>query len=101
MAKKRIAWTKEARADFRATLEFYNDRNGSSTYSRKLAEQVFKAIEKLQDNNHLGIRTSDPEVRVLIKGAFSIFYELKEDMILVLIIWDSRRNPDELRKYLP
>lgn len=101
MAKKRIVWTKEARTDFKATLAFYNDRNGSSTYSIKLAEQIFKAIEKLQTSNHLGIRTSDPEVRVLIKDTFSIFYELKEDVVLVLVIWDSRRNPDELKKYLP
>ncbi|RDV14610.1 type II toxin-antitoxin system RelE/ParE family toxin [Pontibacter diazotrophicus] len=101
MAKKRIVWSKEARADFKATLEFYNERNGSSTYSRKLANQVFKATENLQTNNHLGISTSDPDVRVLIKDTFSIFYELKGEIILVLIIWDSRRNPDELKKYLP
>lgn len=41
-----------------------------------LAEQIFKAIEKLQTNNHLGIKTSDPEIRVLPKGSFPIFYEL-------------------------
>jgi len=101
MAKKRIVWSKEARLDFKATLEFYNERNGSNTYSRKLAGQIFNIIEKLQTNNFLGIKTSDSEVRVLIKGTFSIFYELKEEEILVLVIWDSRRNPDELKKYLP
>lgn len=101
MAKKRIVWSKEARSDFKATLEFYNKRNGSSTYSQKLANQIFTAIEKLQINNYLGIKTSDIEIRVLIKGTFYIFYELKEEEILVLIIWDSRRDPDELKKYLP
>ena len=101
MAKKRIVWSKEARLDFKATLEFYNDRNGSNTYSRKLADQIFNSIEQLQTNNFLGIKTSDLDVRVLIKGSFSIFYELKEEEIVVLVIWDSRRNPDELKKYLP
>jgi len=101
MAKKRIVWSKEARLDFKATLEFYNERIGSNTYSRKLAARIFNLIEKLQSNNFLGIKTSDSEVRVLIKGTFSIFYELKEEEILILIIWDSRRNPDELKKYLP
>ena len=101
MAKKRIVWSKEARLDFKATLEFYNDRNGSNTYSRKLADQIFNSIEQLQTNNFLGINTSDLDVRVLIKGSFSIFYELKEEEIVVLVIWDSRRNPDELKKYLP
>jgi len=100
MAKKRIVWSREARLDFKATLEFYNERNGSNTYSRKLADQILDAIEKLQRNNFLGIKTSDSEIRVLIKSTFSIFYELKEEEILILIIWDSRRNPDELKKYI-
>lgn len=101
MAKKRIVWSKEARLDFKATLEFYNERNRSSTYSRKLANEIFNIIEKLQTNIFLGLKTSDPQVRVLHKGTFSIFYELKEEEIVVLMIWDSSRNPDELKKYLP
>ncbi|MBF9255138.1 type II toxin-antitoxin system RelE/ParE family toxin [Pontibacter sp. 172403-2] len=100
MAKKRIVWSKEARLDFKATLEFYNERNGSSTYSRKLADEIVNIIEKLQINNFLGSKTSEPQVRVLVKGTFSIFYELKEEEILILVIWDTRRNPDELEKYL-
>jgi len=101
MAKKRIVWSKEARLDVKATVEFYSERNVSNAYSRKLANEIVNIIEKLQSNNFLGLKTSDPQVRVLIKGAFAIFYELKEEEILVLVIWDSRRNPDELKKYLP
>ena len=101
MAKKRIIWTKEARLDFKATLQFYNERNGSSDYSRKLAAEIFQTIEKLQNNFFLGRQTSDPEVRILIKGTFSIFYEIREKEILILVVWDSRRNPDELKKHVP
>ncbi|GEO04568.1 hypothetical protein AAE02nite_22320 [Adhaeribacter aerolatus] len=100
MAKKRIVWTKEARLDFKATLQFYNERDESSDYSRKLANEIFQIIEKLQDNFFLGRQTSDADIRVLVKGTFSIFYEIKEEEILILVIWDTRRNPDELKKYL-
>jgi len=101
MAKKRIIWTKEARIDFKITLQFYTERNGSSDYSRKLADEIFQIIEKLQNNFFLSRQTSDSDVRVLIKEAFSIFYEIKENKILILVVWDSRRNPDELKKYVP
>lgn len=74
MAKEHIVWTKEARLDFKSTLQFYTERNGSSDYSRNLAAEIFQIIEKLQDNFFLGRQTSDSDVRVLIKGAFPIFY---------------------------
>lgn len=101
MAKKHIIWTKAARLDFKATLQFYTERNGSSDYSRKLADEIFRLIEKLQNNFFLGRQTSDSDVRVLIKGRFSIFYEIKEKEILILVVWDTRRNLDELNKYMP
>jgi plasmid stabilization system protein ParE len=100
MAGKRIVWTAEARSDFKATLAFYRERNGSSTYSRKLASHILQAIEKLKDHSYLGVKTSDPDVRILITGNFSIYYEPREEEILVLIIWDARRDPEELEKYL-
>ncbi|KAA5545691.1 type II toxin-antitoxin system RelE/ParE family toxin [Adhaeribacter rhizoryzae] len=101
MAKKRIIWTKEAKLDFKATLQYYTERNGTSDYSKKLADEIFQIIEKLQNNFFLGRQTSDASVRILIKSTFSIFYEIKEKEILILVVWDSRRNPDELEKYIP
>src|SRR5690349_6777604 len=101
MAKKRIIWTKEAKLDFKATLQYYTERNGTSDYSKKLADEIFQIIENLQNNFFLGRQTSDASVRILIKGTFSIFYEIKEKEILILVVWDSRRNPDELEKYIP
>ncbi|MGV3587271.1 MAG: type II toxin-antitoxin system RelE/ParE family toxin [Adhaeribacter sp.] len=66
-----------------------------------MADEIFQIIEKLQNNIFLGRQTSDANVRILIKGTFSIFYEIKEKEILILVVWDSRRNPDELEKYIP
>src|SRR5687768_3204161 len=100
MVKKRIVWAKEAKTDFRATLQFYTKRNGSPDYSRKLADEILTLIEKLPANNFLGRETSDPSTRLLVKGMFSIFYEVKELEIVILMVWDGRRNPDEIADYL-
>jgi plasmid stabilization system protein ParE len=46
MAQK-IIWSREAQDDFLATLAFYAERNGSKTYSEKLAGQIQKATDLL------------------------------------------------------
>lgn len=100
MAQK-IIWSKEAQDDFLATLAFYAERNGSKTYSEKLATQIQEATEKLLEFPRLGRPTDDERLRVLRHHNYQIYYELKAQEIVILLVWDMRRNPDELRKYLP
>lgn len=68
MAQKSIIWSKEAQDDFLSTLEFYAERNGSKTYSEKLAGEIQTAIEKLKEHPYLGRPTSNDLIRILIKN---------------------------------
>ena len=101
MAQRRIIWSKEAQNDFIATLSFYAERNGSKTYSEKLAGQIQEAIERLREHPLLGRPTNDESVRSLRKDKYQIYYELKDEDIVILVVWDMRRNPEELKKYVP
>ena len=38
-------------------------------------------------------------VRNLIEGDISIFYEIKSDTIEISAIWDNRQNPDDLNLF--
>ncbi|MGV3539928.1 MAG: type II toxin-antitoxin system RelE/ParE family toxin, partial [Rufibacter sp.] len=67
MAQKRIVWSKTARADFKATLLFYKERNGNSTYSKRLANEITTLIELLPKNNFLGKVTTVSGVRVIVR----------------------------------
>lgn len=98
---QRIVWSKEAQDDFLATLGYYSERNGNKIYSEKLARQIQEAIERLQKHPLLGRVTNDGKVRVLVQGNYRIYYELKNSEIVILVVWDMRRNPDELKKYMP
>ncbi|MGB3587168.1 MAG: type II toxin-antitoxin system RelE/ParE family toxin [Tunicatimonas sp.] len=98
---QRIVWSKEAQDDFLATLGYYAERNGSKTYSEKLAKQIQEVIERLREHPLLGRPTNDEEVRILRKGNYQIYYELKNDEIVILVVWDMRRNPEELKRYVP
>lgn len=94
---KRIVWTSKADAVFTKILEFYSERNGSKTYSRKLNKEIHANIKLLSKYPLLGIKTNQSSIYVLIKGHYKIFYELKLDEIIIHLIWDTRQNPSSLK----
>jgi toxin YoeB len=44
----------------------------------------------------MGIPTSDPKVRHKLVRDYPLFYELREDSIVILTVWDHRQDPDKL-----
>lgn len=48
MAKKKIIWSNNAKEEFRNVLEFYTERNGSSTYSLKIIKQTEELLNILK-----------------------------------------------------
>lgn len=97
MVKRKIEWLAEAKFDLKDILDFYIERNGSAVYSKKLYSRLSNSIQLLAKNPFLGIKTDFDNVRSLIKDDYQIIYEIFERKILILIIWDCRRNPDDIR----
>lgn len=97
MARYTIEWSVDARVDLLDILQFYIDRNGSSTYSRKINLNINKIVNKLKSNPFLGIRTDYESVRILHAGGFQIVYEILDQIVLIILIWDCRRNPEDRR----
>lgn len=86
--------------DFKATLDFYNKRNKSKVFSKKLVKEIDNVLNTLLKNPEIGKPTEDSRLQVLIKGDYKIFYEYSDNLLIVQIFWDSRRNPDELKKII-
>jgi plasmid stabilization system protein ParE len=95
MVRIKVEWSLEARLDLIDILEFYIKRNGNSIYSRKLNVLINKSIRLLVKNPLLGKQTDDASIRALITGDYQIIYELAEKLILIVMIWDCRRDPKE------
>jgi toxin YoeB len=95
---RRVIWTSKADAIFTSILDFYIDRNKSKTFSRKLNKEVNEIIKLLLDHPFLGIKTDYKDIRVLIKGEYKIFYQIKPDELVILLVWDCRQNLDFLNK---
>jgi plasmid stabilization system protein ParE len=97
MAKRKIVWSHRSRIRLFEILDFYVDRNKSNLYSKKLYSRIIKELALLAKQSELGVKTEVESVRGLIIGDYIIFYQAYDDMIVVHNIWDSRRNPEELK----
>ena len=97
---KRIVWTNTARKARREILEYWIKHNGSNTYSKRLSKLFRIKVALLESDHYLGKPTDFQDVRVSLVSHFSIFYKVREEEIIIVGIWDNRRNPDDLYKNL-
>ncbi len=97
MAKRKVVWTTEAKLSFKEILDYYIERNGNKKYSSSISRRIRKLISYISSYNLIGKSTDEPGIRVIIYNNYEIFYQLSEDEIEVLLIWDSRRNPKDLK----
>ncbi len=97
MAKYKIEWSTDAKSDLFDILDFYIQRNKNSTYSKKLNVEINKSIKLISRNPLIGIKTDFKSVRALITGDYQIIYEIFDQLLLIIMIWDCRQDPDDKR----
>ena len=95
MAKK-IIWSLRAIQERKEIYSYWLQRNMSEIYSNKLDHIFEAAAEFIATNPSLGRPTQKPNVRVKIVRDYFLIYEIQDDKLIVLTIWDNRRNPDKL-----
>lgn len=95
MVKHKVEWSIEARLDLLDILEFYFQRNGNANYSRKLNSKINKSIKFVTKNTLLGLQTAIDSVRAIVTGDYQIIYEIIENTLLIAMVWDCRRNPED------
>ncbi len=94
---RRIIWSKNALKDKVIILDYWYKRIGTKTYSRKLDKQLRKSVKLLKNFPEVGRYLTGTDIRFLVKDHYQIFYKYINQEIRILHIWDSRRNPDELK----
>src|ERR1044071_630579 len=93
---KRLIWSLRAQVELISILSFWVEHNQSDDYSRKLRERINAVLTLLCENNFLGKPTNNQNVRSTVCDKYLIIYEILENDILVLTIFDGRRNPGKL-----
>lgn len=93
---KRIEWTRRAQKERKEILGYWVRRNKSTVYSKKL-NGIFKSwVLLLSKRPEIGKKTDVENVRVKIVKDYLIFYEVIDEALYVLSIWDTRQDPDAL-----
>jgi toxin YoeB len=95
MAKKIIIWSTRAKYELRNILEFYNLRNGNTKYSLKLLSEIENILLTISESEFIGRLTSNKKTRVIIMKVYLIFYEINENRIEILSVWDKRQNENK------
>ncbi len=91
-----MIWSLRAQEDRRSIFSYWNEHNKSKSFSRKLNKLINEAIRLMQDHPYIGRRTVIENVHVKIIRQYLIIYEIREEDIVILSIWDGRRNPDKM-----
>ena len=61
-----VKWTKESKVQFKDIIDYWNVRNDSSRYSRKLINIVDQAIVRLLEFPEIGSVTENDIIRLKI-----------------------------------
>ena len=92
MVKKKIIWSPRAKKELQRTLEYFNERNGSTDYSFKILNEIEDLTKTLSQSEFIGRLTSNKTTRVIPMKIYLIFYEINEEQIEILSFWDNRQN---------
>ena len=96
----RIIWTNTAVNQRRKILNYWNKRNKSKTYSRKLVSEITQRIRFLVNNPEVYVKTSFQDIRTSTLGHYNIFYKITAKELIVIAFWDNRQNPKTISKML-
>lgn len=93
---KRVIWSPDALNDKIDIYSYWNNRNKSKSYSRKLDRLFRDTIKSILKTPSLGRKTNVENVKRIIARDYFIIYEEKELTLDILRIWDTRQDPNRL-----
>ena len=78
-------------------LQYFEERNGSDTYSKNLLLEIEKQIDLLALMPEIGRQSNFPNVRFLYVKNYGIEYQIRQDSIHLVDIFSCRTNPENAR----
>ena len=77
-----------------AILNFFDERNGSDRFSKKLLKMIHKQVLLLETMPEIGRLTDFSGVRVLFVERFGIEYQIRDNAVLIIDIYSCETDPD-------
>lgn len=90
---RRLIWSVEARNSRKNIFDYWNNRNKSKVYSRKLNLLFNNNLKIVIQLPEFGKPTFQEDTKFIIVSHFEIIYKITPKEIVVLDIWDTHQNP--------
>jgi len=94
---KRVIWSRRAQRNRKEILKYWSARNGSNLYSKKLDRLFRESIRIIARFPHIGLPTDQANIRIKTAKEYFVVYEETDLEVVILAIWDSRQNPNDLK----
>lgn len=94
---KIITWTEPAKNDIKEITLYWNNRNKSTSYSIKLRKIIQQNLKLISQFPLIGKDSNYKTARLFIINEYKLFYEVTNDSIIILRIWNTNQNPDTLK----
>lgn len=75
-------------------LNYFDERNGSDRFSKKLLKMIYKQIKLASAMPEIGRLTDFPGVRILFVERFAIDYQIRDNVILIIDIYSCQTDPE-------
>ncbi len=100
MAEIKVEWTHFAKKQRDDVFKYWNNRNKSKSYSKKLRIAINEKINQLKLQPFSGVQLVDKNTRILFLKNYSLIYYINKDSISVISFWENHQNPETLKTLL-
>ncbi|MCU4175368.1 type II toxin-antitoxin system RelE/ParE family toxin [Carboxylicivirga sp. N1Y90] len=100
MVKLKVYWTQTAIKQRNHAFDYWNKRNRSKSFSRKLNIAIKERTNLLKKHPDLGKATNYEQIKAVSLGHYSILYLKQGSKIIISGFWDNRQDPCKLLKHI-
>lgn len=88
-----IEFSRRSTAQLQKILEFYDERNGSDTYSRRLLAELMEALQRVAQMPTASSPSTRSDVRFIYVMDFTVIFRFTSKKLTLLSIRPSARKP--------
>ncbi len=88
-----IEFSRRSTAQLQKILEFYDERNGSDTYSRRLLAELMEALQRVAQMPTASSPSTRSDVRFIYVMDFTVIFRFTSKKLTLLSIRSSARKP--------
>lgn len=100
MVKIKIEWSHFAKQQRDEIFIYWNNRNKSTVYSKKLKILIKEKTNQLKIQPLSDKKTSEENILILVFKNYSLFYTITQETIYIISFWENHQNPEKLKTIL-